>query len=234
MGGQPIPLSRAGTRNLALLAWACGFRLRALGYPSSVSRSHPGIAGAGLVDRGSDRVPGDRPLAPYMLLAGLFVAAYGGALATARTRGRELPERIGPYDLLLLGTASHKLSRLLSRERVAAFIRAPFTEHQADAGHGEVDERPRGEGMRRAVGELLVCPYCLGAWVAGALTVGFVHAPRPTRLVGATLTALTLSDVLQLAYRELLDMQPASSAASRDNTFRWNVARRRASGDASS
>lgn len=36
--------------------------------------------------------------------------------------------------------------------------------------------------MRRAVGQLLTCPYCIGQWVAGGFTLGLVAAPRPTLL----------------------------------------------------
>lgn len=35
-----------------------------------------------------------------------------------------------------------------------------------------------GHGLRLAVGELLVCPYCLAQRVATGLTVGFVGTPR--------------------------------------------------------
>jgi hypothetical protein len=55
--------------------------------------------------------------------------------------------------------------------------------------------------VRGAIGELLICPYCLGLWSAGAFHIGLVFAPRATRVVASTLTALTLSDFLQIAYK---------------------------------
>jgi hypothetical protein len=97
--------------------------------------------------------------------------------------------------------ATHKLSRLLAKSKATSFIRAPFTELEAPRGSGEVDERPRGDGVRRAVGELLVCPYCLSQWISAGFTAGLVLSPRTTRMVAASYTAQTLADFLQVAYR---------------------------------
>ena len=103
--------------------------------------------------------------------------------------------------MILIGTASHKLSRLLAKDKVTTFLRAPFTEYQGRGGPAEVEERARGEGPRRAIGELLICPYCLGLWTSGAFHAGMLFAPRATRVAASTLTALTLSDFLQIAYK---------------------------------
>ena len=51
------------------------------------------------------------------------------------------------------------------------------------------------------MGELLTCPYCLGLWATGAFHAGLMFAPRVTRVTASTLTALTLSDFLQIAYK---------------------------------
>ena len=140
------------------------------------------------------------PFRTYAGLATLFNAGFAGALLAAR-RSRRLPERISPEDVLLIGTASHKLSRLVAKDKITAFVRAPFTEYQGRGGPAEVEERARGEGVRRAIGELLICPYCLGLWSSGAFHVGLLFAPRVTRVAASTLTALTVSDFLQIAYK---------------------------------
>jgi Protein of unknown function (DUF1360) len=143
----------------------------------------------------------DRPLGSY----GALIAAFGtiftvGALAGARRRG-DLPERISPSDVVMAGVATHKLSRLLAKDKVTSIIRAPFTRHQGSGGPAEVEEEPRGRGVRYALGELLVCPFCLSQWVAGAFACGLVLAPRSTRLVAATFDMVALSDFLQVAYK---------------------------------
>jgi uncharacterized protein DUF1360 len=102
---------------------------------------------------------------------------------------------------VLIGAASHKLSRMIAKDKITAFLRAPFTEYEGRGAPAEVEERARGGPLRRAVGELLICPYCLGLWSAGAFHVGLVYAPRTTRIVASTFTALTISDFLQIGYK---------------------------------
>jgi hypothetical protein len=136
-------------------------------------------------------------------IAAGFLFAFGAFLLAHRRSGRKLPERVAATDIALVGMAAFKLSRLIAKERVAAFIRAPFTEYQGSGiAPGEVDERPRAaEGPRRAIGQLLTCPHCIGMWLVSVLTVGLVTFPRESRLVAAVLSALGLSDFLQAAYR---------------------------------
>ena len=141
------------------------------------------------------------PFGIYALLTAIFNAGYAGALVAARRSGRELPAQISPQDVVLIGTASHKLSRLISKDKITAFLRAPFTEYEGRGGPAEVEERARGTGVRRAIGELLICPYCIGLWASGGFHVGLVYAPRTTRLVASTFTALTISDFLQIGYK---------------------------------
>ncbi len=141
-----------------------------------------------------------RPLASYAALSAAFGTAFAGSLGAARYAGRDLPERVGAEDVVLIGIATHKLSRLLAKDKVTSFLRAPFTRFQKASGQGEVEEAARGTGLQLAIGELVVCPYCLAQWVAAGFAVGLVAAPRLTRLVGAIYAAETLSDFLQLAY----------------------------------
>jgi hypothetical protein len=147
----------------------------------------------------------DRPLRAYGFLVAAFISACSGFAVWLRSSGRQAPERVPVGDLLLLAVATHKASRLVTKDRVTAVVRAPFTRHQGKGGPGEVDEEPRGRGIRRAIGELLTCPYCVGMWIATAATGGLIVAPRFTRWTSATLTALTISDFLQIAYKKAED-----------------------------
>ncbi|HEY1833708.1 MAG TPA: DUF1360 domain-containing protein [Solirubrobacteraceae bacterium] len=150
----------------------------------------------------SSYAPGqERPLGAYAVLAGAYLAASAGSALALRRAGRPLPERPRTGDLVLVGVASHKLSRLLAKDKVTSFLRAPFTRFQEASGHGEVEEQACGHGVRFVVGELLICPYCLSQWVATALTLGMLASPRLTRQLCSVFVAHTVSDFLQLAYR---------------------------------
>jgi hypothetical protein len=149
----------------------------------------------------------ERPLAGY---AGLF-AIYGLGVAAfaiwAGRSGRALPPRLGPGDLILSGIATHKASRLIGRDKVTAWIRRPFTEEEEDDIAAELSETARGRGLRRAVGELIHCPYCLGQWIATAIVAGHAVAPRATRSAVTVLSIVAISDFLQPAYRLIQEQQ---------------------------
>jgi hypothetical protein len=141
-----------------------------------------------------------RPLGGYAVLTGAFGAALTGGLVAAHRSGHDLPERLDARDVLLAGIATHKLSRLITKDKITSSVRAPFTRFQEKAGHGELEEAARGRGLRFVIGELLVCPYCIAQWVSGAFTLGYVFAPRVTRLLAAMWTVHAISDAAQLAY----------------------------------
>jgi hypothetical protein len=144
----------------------------------------------------------DRPTGSHVVLMATFSILSAWFARWFRSSGRQLPDRIDAGDLALLTLASHKASRLIAKDRVTSGIRAPFTQYQDDAGPGEVSEQPRGRGLRRAIGELLVCPYCLGMWTSAAFVAGLLVAPRLTRWLAAVLAIFFGSDVLQIAYKK--------------------------------
>jgi hypothetical protein len=174
--------------------------------PERAPDSHAGSPSkTPLASLSSHYAPGqERPLGSYAILTGAYTGLAGGLIAL-RARRHQLPERPTTGDLLLVGIATHKLSRLLAKDKVTSFIRAPFTRYQEPSGQGEVEEEPYGHGLHLAVGELLVCPYCLAQWVATALTLGLIGAPRLTRLISSVFLAHTISDFLQIAYRAAED-----------------------------
>jgi hypothetical protein len=63
-----------------------------------------------------------------------------------------------------------------------------------------VEERARGRGLRRAVGDLLTCNWCIAPWVATLLEAGFVVRPRATRFLATVFSAVAMSDALQHLY----------------------------------
>ena len=143
-----------------------------------------------------------QPLAAYAGLIGVFNASLAGFLLLAKRTGRRLPNRVESGDLVLLGLATHQLSRMLTKEKIATVVRAPFAEPEGPSEiPAEVEEAPQGTGLQRALGELLTCPYCLGTWIAAFFGYGLVLAPAPTRLVAGIFATVTLADFLHLAYR---------------------------------
>lgn len=142
----------------------------------------------------------DRPLGAYATLIAGFWALTGGEVWLAMRRGRGLPERLAWSDVALLGLATHKISRLITRDTVTSVLRAPFATFEGSAGQGEVNESARGTGLQHALGELITCPFCFGQWVLAVLGFGLIAWPRQTRFVAGLCASLSLADLLHMLY----------------------------------
>jgi len=149
---------------------------------------------------GQEQRNGQARTGSYTAFVAAYNLAFAGALLGARLTRRKLPKP-GLDEIVLYGVATHKLSRLLTKEKVTAPLRAPFAEYDAKGGPAEVEERPRGRGARRAIGELVTCPYCLDQWVASGFVVASIFAPRVTRLTASVFATVAVADFLQIGYR---------------------------------
>jgi uncharacterized protein DUF1360 len=135
----------------------------------------------------------------------MIAGAFGALLASAGLVGRALardPQCQTALDFVVLGAAAFKASRTLARDPVTSFIREPFVEGDAYEGEGE---QPAGEGMRRAIGELVTCTRCVGTWTAAGLTATQVLAPRFGRLLTWSLAASAANDFLQAGFAALTE-----------------------------
>ncbi|HEY3282539.1 MAG TPA: DUF1360 domain-containing protein [Armatimonadota bacterium] len=116
----------------------------------------------------------------------LYLLLLVGFLALMRALDLPLPTSIGSQDLLLLCLATFRLTELVTYDRITRFLRDPFirrVEIRKDDGTQEEEVEPAGSGLRRVVGELLICPWCTGIWAATGLTYFWVLAPGPARVL---------------------------------------------------
>jgi hypothetical protein len=135
------------------------------------------------------------PLPQYATLTTVFAGVLGGFLLLAR---RRLPERVGWGDVGRIGLASYKVGRLVAKDEVTKFVRAPVTRNE------EASE-PEPQGWPRALGELVTCPYCVGLWIAAGFSYGLVLFPRETRFVTALFGAQAIADFLNACYVKTRD-----------------------------
>jgi len=141
-----------------------------------------------------------RPEGSFAVIMGAYGATVAGLGILMHRSGRSLPVRFTAADFALLSVATHKLSRLLAKDPVTSPLRMPFTTFAGTSGEAELAEEVRGTGFRKAMGELVTCPFCLGMWVATGFGAGLVLRPDATRLAAFVLSTLTAADVLQFAY----------------------------------
>ena len=149
---------------------------------------------------GSPRDP--HRLAGYLGSMTTFAALWTATHRAVRRGDGSRPDRWRGSDVALGAVATHKLSRIISKEGVTTPLRAPFTEFEGEAGSAEVHERPK-HGLAHVPGELLTCPFCLAPWIATTYVAGLVLAPGPTRAAAAAFATVAGSDALQHAYARL-------------------------------
>jgi Protein of unknown function (DUF1360) len=139
------------------------------------------------------------PYQAYAVIMGTFAGglAVAGALAALLHRD---PRDHDALDLAVLGLATFKAARTISRDEVTSFLREPFVEGEAHEG----GEEPLETGdMRQAIGELVTCSRCIGTWVAAGLGTAQILTPRFGRLLTWTLAAGGLNDWLQAGFAGL-------------------------------
>src|SRR5687767_13751700 len=108
---------------------------------------------------GSHTEPPTEPY-DYLALNAVFAALLAGVVVAAREKSHA-SEPLSSRDLAVTGAASFALAKVIARERIGSWVREPFVEEEEEE---EAGQRPRGRGIRHAVGELVTCTRCVGAW----------------------------------------------------------------------
>ena len=138
----------------------------------------------------------DRPLGSFLAV----LTAYGALAVTTVTAATKVRRDVSWGDIVRVGVATATIARTISKDPVTSPLRAPFTRFTGDVdGPAELVEEVRGTGPRKAIGELVECPFCVTPWVATALFGLHVVSPRSARFVSGIFAAATISDFLQYA-----------------------------------
>jgi hypothetical protein len=125
---------------------------------------------------------------------GTLNLVYGTVLAGIAVAARRSPEPVRGAELVPLGAATFALSKVIAKEKVGTWMREPFVEEQADG------RPPRGAGIRAAVGELVTCTRCVGAWGALGIVGLRLASPPAGRAVAAVLATSAANDFLQAGF----------------------------------
>jgi hypothetical protein len=126
--------------------------------------------------------------AVYLVLLAAVVAVW---------RRREEEAAIPRSELPTLGMATFALAKVVAREKIGTWVREPFVEEDSE----RKPQGPRGQGMRHAVGELVTCTRCVGAWAALAIVGLRVASPPAGRLAATVLATSGINDFLQAGFR---------------------------------
>ena len=145
----------------------------------------------------------ERPLTAFTGILAAYGATVGGLSLLVRATGRQLPERMALGDVAATAVATYRVARVLAKSPVTSPLRAPFTRFKGVCGEAELEEEVRGTGWRKAMGELVSCPFCLGQWVVTAFGFSWIFAPRATRMAASMLSAAAEADALHYGHAAL-------------------------------
>jgi hypothetical protein len=133
----------------------------------------------------------------YAALNAVYGALLAGLVIATRDRGAKR-DPIAQRELIPLSAATFALSKVIAREKIGTWMREPFVD--------ETDGRkPRGRRLRRAVGELVTCTRCVGAWSALGVVGLRLASPSSGRVVANVLAVSAANDWLQAGFRALCD-----------------------------
>jgi hypothetical protein len=141
--------------------------------------------------------PSEGPAEPvdYAALNAVWAALLAGVVLSTRERAGEDP--ISGRELVPIAAATFALSKVIAREKIGSWMREPFVEDPAGA------KRPRGRRLRRAVGELVTCTRCVGAWSALGVVGLRLASPEAGRTVTNVLAASAANDWMQAGFKVL-------------------------------
>ena len=138
----------------------------------------------------------------------LVYLALFTAMVASTSRRADRSSAIRGQELPLLGLATFALAKTVAREKIGTWVRDPFIEESPDRHPVE----PRGQGLRRAVGELLQCTRCVGAWAALVVVGVRAAAPRGGRTAAAVLATAGINDFLQAGFRYATERADAAGS----------------------
>lgn len=156
----------------------------------------PNVPGYAKSMAGTNRVmDGETRPVDYAAINAVWISLAAALVAGARGRTSEDP--ITTRELIPLGAATFAVSKAVARERIGSWVREPFVETE--------EQKPKGNRIRRAVGELVTCTRCIGTWSAlGVVGLRVLH-PEAGRTVTTVLAASAANDWLQAGFKLLTE-----------------------------
>ena len=119
------------------------------------------------------------------------------AALIAGTRGRQSKDPITNKELIPLAAATFAVSKAVARERIGSWVREPFVETE--------EQKPKGNRIRRAVGELVTCTRCVGTWSALGVVGLRLANPEAGRAVSTILASSAANDFMQAGFKLLTE-----------------------------
>lgn len=131
----------------------------------------------------------------YAAINLVYASLFAGVIYLTRERAREEPIQL--YELVPMSAATFALAKVIAKEKVGTWLREPFVEHV------DGQAKPEGRRLQRAIGELVTCTRCVGAWSALGIVGLRLAKPDAGRSVANVLAVSGANDWLQAGFKAL-------------------------------
>ncbi len=130
----------------------------------------------------------------YATLNLVHTGLLAATALAAHRRGWRDP--LSSTDMVQLSLAAFSIAKAVSREKIGSWVREPFV-----ASDSTGEPRPVAGGLRGAVGELVSCPRCVGAWSALSLVALRTASPAAGQVATTVFATAGANDFLQAGFR---------------------------------
>src|SRR3954464_14821748 len=133
----------------------------------------------------------------YAAINAVWVSLAAALVASSRRRASRDP--ITNKELIPLAAATFAVSKAVARERIGTWVREPFVDEE------DHHQKPKGNRLRRAVGELVTCTRCVGTWSALGVVGLRVVNPEAGRTLSVILASSAANDWMQAGFKLLTE-----------------------------
>ena len=156
------------------------------------------IVGSSAHNGGERREQPPTEAGDYAAINLVYAGLFAGVIYLTRDRAREEP--IALHELVPMSAATFALAKVIAKEKVGTWVREPFVDHDDGVA------RPEGRGLQRAIGELVTCTRCVGAWSALGVVGLRLASPQAGRNVANVLAVSAANDWLQAGFKALCSL----------------------------
>jgi hypothetical protein len=131
----------------------------------------------------------------YAAINLVYAGLFASVIYLTRERARKDPIEL--KELVPMSAATFALAKVIAKEKVGTWVREPFVDHV------DGEAKPEGRRLQRAIGELVTCTRCVGAWSALGVVGLRLAYPDQGRNVAHVLAVSGANDWLQAGFKAL-------------------------------
>ncbi|MCM2675043.1 DUF1360 domain-containing protein [Alkalicoccobacillus plakortidis] len=111
------------------------------------------------------------------------------------------------YEWIVIVLASFRLTRLLIHDEITSWLRKPFLEIKEEISDGQAVFylEPSGTGIRKWIGMLLSCYWCMGVWTTSFLYISWMLLPGVSIYIAHILALAGTAAILEAFFRKYID-----------------------------